>query len=296
MTPKKRLNILFADDGSQHAQSAVELLKDIPLPPNSRISVLQAFHSGQIPHITEYERSLERTKEQLSSRGFRVETELKLGSAAEMILEKAGEKKPDLIVVGAKGLRSTAGILLGGVAQQVVEYACCPVLVVRAPYRGFRHILLVTDGSPHSQRAARYLGKFPLPPKLDIRVMHVLPPIQRPVMMEPYYGGWQTVYTQFPTREEEMAIEQREAKAGQALLKRTSNLLQQKGLKSTSVLTRGDAATEIIEYANMHQLDLIVAGSRGLSQFKGLWMGSVSRKLVHYSKSSVLIVKGPGKE
>ena len=95
---------------------------------------------------------------------------------------------------------------------------------------------------------------------------------------------------------EETAIEKREAKDGQALLLRTSKLLQQKRIESTSILTRGDAATEIIEYANVHQLDLIVAGSRGLSQLKSLLMGSVSRKLVHYSKSSVLIVKGPGKE
>jgi len=296
MAPKKRLNILFADDGSQHAQAAVEFLKDIPLTRNSRISVVHAFTSGQVPHITEYENMLERTSEQLSSRHLQVETELKLGPAAEMIIERAEEKKPDLIVLGAKGLRSTVGIFLGGVAQQVVEYVCCPVLIVRAPYRGLRHILLVTDGSQHSQRAARYLGNFPLPDKLDLRVMHVLPPMRRPIMMEPYYGGWQTVYAQYPTREEEKAIEEREARIGQALLKRTSNLLQQKGLKSTSVLTRGDAATEIIEYVNMHQLDLIVAGSRGLSEFKGWWMGSVSRKLVHYSKSSVLIVKGPRKE
>jgi len=296
MTPKKRLNILFADDGSQHAQAAVELLKDFPLTRNSRISVIHGFSSGQVQHIPEYEHMLERTKEQLLTRHLSVETELKLGPAAEMIIERAEEKKPDLIVLGAKGLRSTVGILLGGVAQQVVEYVCCPVLIVRAPYRGIRHILLVTDGSTHSQRAARYLGNFPLPDILDLRVMHVLPPMKRPIMMEPYYGGWQTVYAQFPSREEEKAIEEREARIGQALLKRTSNLLQQKGLKSTSVLTRGDAATEIIEYADMHQLDLIVAGSRGLSEFKGWWMGSVSRKLVHYAKSSVLIVKGPRKE
>jgi nucleotide-binding universal stress UspA family protein len=296
MTPRKRLNILFADDGSQHAQAAVELLKDIPFPPNSRISVIHAFNSGEVPHITEYEKALDRTREQLSSIQYRVETELKLGPASEMILERAEEKKPDLIVLGAKGLRATAGILLGGVAQQVVEYACCPVLVVRAPYRGLRHLLLVTDGSIHSQRAARYLGKFPLPDKLDLRVMHVLPPIKRPIMMEPYYGGWQTIYAQYPSGEEEKAIEEREARLGQALLKRTSSLLQKQGLKSTTLLTRGDAATEIIEYANIHQLDLIVAGCRGLSEFKGWWMGSVSRKLVHYSKSSVLIVKGPGKE
>lgn len=296
MSPKKRLNILFADDGSQHAQAAVELLKDIPLPPNSRIAVIHAFNSGQVPLIPDFERSLARTKEQLSERHFHVETELKLGSAAETILEKAQAKKPDLIILGAKGLRATAGILLGGVAQQVVEYACCPVLIVRAPYRGLRRVLLVTDGSEHSQRAARYLGKFPFPPEVDFQVLHVLPPIKRPVMMEPYYGGWQTVYAQFPSQEEEQAIEAREAKAGQALLKRTSNLLRRHGLNPAPVLLRGDAATEILAYADQHHPDLIVAGSRGLSGFKGWWMGSVSRKLVHYSKCSVLIVKGPRKE
>ena len=296
MTPRKRLNILFADDGSQHAQAVVELLQDIPLPLQSRISVVHAFTSGQIPLISEFDHTLDRTKSQLLSKGFRVKTELKLGSAAEMILEHAENENPDLIVLGAKGLRATIGILLGGVAQQVVEYACCPVLIVRAPYRGFQHILLVTDGSIYSQRAARYLGKFPFHPKPNVRIMHVLPPIRRPVMMEPYYGGWQTIYSQYPSPEEESVLDKREAKAGQALLKRTSNLLLRKGIKSTSVLARGDAATEIIDYANTHQLDLIVAGSRGFSQFKGWWMGSVSRKIVHYSKSSVLIVKGPRKE
>ncbi len=34
MTPKKRLNILLADDGSQHAQAAVELLLDVHHNPN----------------------------------------------------------------------------------------------------------------------------------------------------------------------------------------------------------------------------------------------------------------------
>ena len=35
MTPQRRLNILLADDGSQHAQAAVELLQDLPLPPKA---------------------------------------------------------------------------------------------------------------------------------------------------------------------------------------------------------------------------------------------------------------------
>jgi len=297
MTPEQRLNILLADDGSQHAQAAVEWLQSVPLSPKSRILVFRAFHSGQIDFVSEFERSLERTTKQLSNLGYRLETQLQLVHAAEKILEIAEAEMPDLIVMGAKGLRSTVSILLGGVAQHVVEYARCPVLIVRAPYRGFCRILFVTDGSPASQGAAIYLGKFPLADDVDVDLMHVLPPLQTPVMMEPYYGGaWQTVFATSRALQDEEALRERETELGKALLARTRSLLQKYGLEATPMLARGDAATEILDHARKNQIDLIVAGSRGLSQFKSLWMGSVSRKLVHYSDCSVLIVKAPGKE
>jgi nucleotide-binding universal stress UspA family protein len=297
MTPKQRLNILLADDGSQHAQAAVEWLQSISLLPKSHIFVFHAFHSGQVDFVPDFERSLERTKKQLSNLGYCVETELQLGHAAEKILEIAAARTPDLIVLGAKGLRSTASILLGGVAQHVVEYACCPVLIVRAPYHGFCRVLFATDGSMASQSAAWYLGNFPFPDDVDLRLMHVLPPMQIPVRMEPYVGGaWQTVYAVARAPQEEEARRERETKLGEALLMRTHYLLQKNGLEASPVLARGDAATEILDYTRDNQIDLLVAGSRGLSQFKSLWMGSVSRKLVHYSNCSILIVKEPGKE
>ena len=63
-------------------------------------------------------------------------TGLLYGHPAQALAEFAGEHEPDLIVMGAKGLRATLGILLGGVAQQMVEYSRWPVLVVRLPYQG----------------------------------------------------------------------------------------------------------------------------------------------------------------
>jgi nucleotide-binding universal stress UspA family protein len=290
------VNILLADDGSQHAQAAVEMLQNIPNSKKSRILVYRAFNSGQIPQIPEMERSLERTQSALSSAGHRVETEMQLCSPAEGILTHAQERNPDLIVMGAKGLRSTMAILLGGVAQHVVEYATCPVLIVRAPYRGFHKILLVADGSPSSQSAARHLGKFPLAEKADVHIMHVLPPLPRPAIVEPYYGTWQSLYVSYPTKEEEDALRKKETKSGQALLERTRKLVQRYGIEPTLVLGRGDAATEIIDHVRKNDIELIVAGSRGMSQITNLLMGSVTRKLVHYSDCSVLIVKASNKE
>ncbi len=296
MTPKKRLNILLADDGSQHAQASVDLLGELSLPPKSRITDLRVFTPDQIPGIPDFENALGKTKERLLQKGIATETNLVLGEPGEKIIEIAEIDRPDLIVIGAKGLRATLGILLGGVAQQVVEYACCPTLVVRAPFQGLQHILLVTDGSSNAQHAARYLTKFPLPQKVDVRVMHVMPPEQHPIMMTSLGGVWQTAYVEQVMVDEAAAVLEEQKCKAEALLKRTRDLLQRNGIESTPVLSRGDAATEIIEYVKSNHIDLIVAGSRGLSQFKGWWMGSVSRKLIHYSNCSVLIVKAPRKE
>ena len=292
---KRRMKILLADDGSQHAQAAVRLLQDLPLPPKSQVYVLRVFQPGQIDALRQMEQSLKHTEEQLLEGGIQAEADLVLGYPAEMIVTKAKEMQPDLVVIGAKGLRATLGILLGGVAQQVVEYACCPVLVVRAPYRGLRRVLAVTDGSANSRRAVRYLGKFPLPEKADVHLIHILPPLPQPVVVEPYLGG-RDAFVSMHDPEEEAKIKAKQERDGETLLKRIHDSLLKKGIESTSVLARGDAATEIIDYTDKEDIDLIVAGSRGLSQFKGWLMGSVSRKLVHYSNCSVLIVKQPEKK
>lgn len=289
---KKRLNILLADDGSEHAQAAINLLQAIPLPPKSRVHVLRVFPPGRTYAVGQMERSLERTRTQLQESNIAAETDLLLGHPAEKIVEVAAQMHPDLTILGAKGLRATLGILLGGVAQQVVEYACCPVLVVRAPYRALQRILLVTDGSPYSQRAARFLGKFPLLEGSEVHVMNVLPPPLQPVILEPYFGG-RDAYMPLRSPEEDAALLKKQEQEGKAILDRARELLLKNGLASNPVLKQGDAATEIIDYAANNKIDLIVAGSRGLSRFQGWLMGSVSRKLVHYSNCSVLIVKQP---
>jgi nucleotide-binding universal stress UspA family protein len=289
---KKRIKILLADDGSQHAQAAVRFLLELPLPPKSRVDVLRVFPPGQSYAVGQMDRGLKKTEEKLLEGGIKADADLVLGYPAEKIVETANEMKPDITVMGAKGLRATLGILLGGVAQQVVEYACCPVLVVRAPYRGLRRVLLVTDGSVHSRYALRYVSDFPFPDKADMRIMHVLSPLTQPIIMESYLGG-RDAFVPLRTPEEEVKIKEKQEREGEALLNRARDSLLKKGIEATPVLAHGDAATEIIDYTDKEDIDLIVAGSRGLSQFQGWLMGSVSRKLVHYSNCSVLIVKQP---
>jgi nucleotide-binding universal stress UspA family protein len=67
---------------------------------------------------------------------------------------------------------------------------------------------------------------------------------------------------------------------------------QEAGVKDViSQVLEGDPATSIIEYASKNGADLIVMGSRGLSTFKRLVLGSVSSKVVQESRIPVLVVK-----
>lgn len=53
----------------------------------------------------------------------------------------------------------------------------------------------------------------------------------------------------------------------------------------------GDPAEEIVNYAELHNTDLIIIGNRGLSGFKKLVSGSVSKKVFKEATCSVFIVK-----
>jgi nucleotide-binding universal stress UspA family protein len=289
------MNVILAVDGSEHSAAAARLLRDLPLPRGSAINILAVLIPRNASDHANLEQALADSKEILGEVKATVKTELLTGYPAEQISEYAAENVPDLIVLGAKGRRATLGILLGGVVQQIVEYAEDPVLVVRAPYEGLQRILIVTDGSVHSQRAMDYLGKFPIPDSTEVHALHVLPPMPSPALIARSWPAGSESMAPVPSYEtEEMLAKQaeEEERIGAALLAESVEILGNYGIEAKSVLLRGDAATEIIEYANQNQIGLIVAGSRGLSQMRRLLLGSLSRKLVHYAGCSVLIVKG----
>lgn len=53
----------------------------------------------------------------------------------------------------------------------------------------------------------------------------------------------------------------------------------------------GDPSSEIIEYANNNNIDLIVMGNRDLGMFSRTFLGSVSTHVINHSDVSVLVVK-----
>jgi nucleotide-binding universal stress UspA family protein len=80
-------------------------------------------------------------------------------------------------------------------------------------------------------------------------------------------------------------------KKGENILAETKAVLKSAGRKVTTFLRQGDPAPEIIKHCEEQAIDLIVAGPREQRGADAWGWDSVSRKLVDYAGSSVLLVR-----
>jgi nucleotide-binding universal stress UspA family protein len=82
---------------------------------------------------SEAEQTLSKFAEDLKSDGVDVETVVREGYPASVIIDEAEEQSVDLVVIGTHGLSGLKHMLLGSIAERVVQKAHCPVLTVKAP-------------------------------------------------------------------------------------------------------------------------------------------------------------------
>lgn len=81
--------------------------------------------------------------------------------------------------------------------------------------------------------------------------------------------------------------------ASENLVTRFSSIAKKEfGISTESMTAKGGAiAYEILKAAEFNKADLIVIGSRGLTGFKEMVLGSMSNAVVHRAKVPVLTVK-----
>ena len=75
------------------------------------------------------------------------------------------------------------------------------------------------------------------------------------------------------------------------ILERCKEIAKKSGININTVLLEGDPASKIIGYSEMEKFDLIIIGSRGMGKFKEVIIGSVSNKVLHHAKCSVMLVR-----
>ena len=78
---------------------------------------------------------------------------------------------------------------------------------------------------------------------------------------------------------------------GKSILAKGVETVKAQGLPVEARLRQGVPAEELLRAAADEKADLIVLGSRGLSQVKAFLLGSVSDKVSHHAKCPTLIVR-----
>ncbi|NWG38321.1 universal stress protein [Nitrososphaera sp.] len=141
-------NILVAYDGSASAQGALDVAIEMAKSDRARLTAVSVSTvptalplgpgGGGFDKIVSESRKeakdlLEKVKERAAKSDIKISTEVLNGShgVAAAIVNYAEDKKSDLIVMGTRGRTRLKKMLLGSVAQGVVTYASCTVMVVR---------------------------------------------------------------------------------------------------------------------------------------------------------------------
>jgi len=123
--------ILLASDGSEACAPAEALAIDLARLcqlPLTLISVVSPSHNAERKAIAQT--ALDRLLARVQAAGLKGEALLAEGRPEEVVVNTAGDRGADLIVVGSRGRAGLKRLLLGSVSERIMGLAQGPVLIV----------------------------------------------------------------------------------------------------------------------------------------------------------------------
>jgi nucleotide-binding universal stress UspA family protein len=135
----------------------------------------------------------------------------------------------------------------------------------------FERILVATDSSEPSERAVEFAAGLAKEHGSEIIVLHAVP----------------RVVSRFGTSDLE------ESDTARELVDQIVRDLKDRGLNARGEVVRvleGHMARGIVESAASADADVILMGTRGRSDFGGLFLGSVTHRVLHLTEKPVIVV------
>ena len=276
--------ILFATDGSWDSELAATTAVGLAKITGSELHVVHVgpavpehFEPTEVePVRTEQDarRVLDEQVKQIQNLvGTVAQSHLKMGGAAEEVVDLAEELGAGLLVLGSRGRGRIRRLVMGSVSDSVVRHVHCPVLVTRwKPVAFPAKILVATDGSEEATLAARTAADLAARTGSELHVTHVGRVLT--------HGGHVGVDVgALPAGSQELL--DREAKE---LLESQVERMRAAGESVVGAhLMSGRADEEIIFLAEQIGADLVVMGSRGLGGVRRALVGSVSDSVVRHA-------------
>lgn len=149
----------------------------------------------------------------------------------------------------------------------------------------FTHVLVAVDGSDHAAHAAEMATDIATRYDAEITLLHVMRPKPLTVSVPPELEEYERLEHLHITSASVLRA------AGHHILTGAARTCTRGGTKPREVVRTGDPAKVIAAQAKELGADLVVMGSRGLSDAKGMLLGSVSHKVISACDSPVLIVR-----
>ena len=143
----------------------------------------------------------------------------------------------------------------------------------------FSRILVAVDGSSFAERALAYAVDLSKKYEAKLVIVHVV--LRRFYAVTPSEAGVlaTTVFVK------EMESE------GKKITAKAEEVVKAAGIEYECKLVQGVPADEIVKLAKAENIDLIVMGSRGLTEVRAFLLGSVSDKVTHHAKCPTLVIK-----
>lgn len=148
----------------------------------------------------------------------------------------------------------------------------------------FKHVLVAVDGSAHADHAIERAADLALRYQAKLTALHV---VRHPHVREALEELGELERIEHVEFNEHDVLELAAKKIKVAAEKQIRHI----GVPNVEMaVLRGSPAEQIIGYVEDHGVDLVVIGTRGLSDLPGLLLGSVSHQVIHLSRVPVLAV------
>jgi nucleotide-binding universal stress UspA family protein len=288
-----RMKVIVAYDGSECADAALDDLWNAGLPADTQFKVLSVVEhwlpppSGlevaeHVDYQDEYAALAARAVARLRSirPSWEVGAEVRSGSPATVIIEKADEWKPDLLVVGSHGRTALGRFFFGSVSQKLSHDAHCSVRVCRgrvkepgAPVR----LVVGVDGSHGAEVAARSAATREWPEGSEARVVNASWTV--PNLTPPLASG--AIISWF--KEENLRVK--------AAVDGAVSRLKDAGLRVSSIIEEGLPKDVLVRVAENWGADCVFLGARGRGRLERFLIGSVSSAVVARAHCSVEVTR-----
>jgi nucleotide-binding universal stress UspA family protein len=297
------MRMLLCTDGSTHGQSALRFgaalargstepatLLGVAERPEDQARVERALRQG--------EAWLARVPAPRTL--VRARTKVRVGHAAEEILEEVASGEYDLVVVGTRGRHGITRFLLGSTAERVAREADVPVLLVQGDADAVERILVCTAGGEPGLAAVQLAGRVARLVGAHVTVLHVMsqlpgslvPPAARPLQVMPQ--------TPAPRQAPEAQVRDLDATAEQLMsgdtwegkhLREALAILARLEVPAEARVRHGLVLDEIVD--EMHEGDyaLVVVGSQPAAGWMRFLLSDVSQQIIGCTDRPVLVAR-----